>query len=79
MIKEKIEKIFKKTITKEDIEQIKIQQIARTLAKNKIDTQIKRKIFLKSIMGDNEIKQLIKDGKPKKAENRINTILRDWK
>jgi hypothetical protein len=30
-------------------------------------------------MCDNEIKQLIKDGKPKKAENRINAILRDWK
>ena len=79
MIKEKVEKIFKKTITEEDINQIKIQQIARTLAKSKIDTQIKRKAFLKSIMRDNEIKQLIKDGKPKKAENRIITILRDWK
>jgi hypothetical protein len=30
-------------------------------------------------MGDNEIKQLIKDGKPKKAENRIIAILKDWK
>jgi precorrin-2 dehydrogenase/sirohydrochlorin ferrochelatase len=73
------EKIFKKIITKEDIEQIKIQQIARTLAKSKIDTQIRRKVFLKNIMSDNEIKQLIKDGRPKLAENRVITILRDWK
>ncbi len=73
------EKIFKKIITKEDIDQIKIQQIARTLAKSKIDTQIRRKIFLKNIMSDNEIKQLIKDGRPKLAENRVITILRDWK
>ena len=73
------EKIFKEIITKEDIAQIKIQQIARTMAKSKIDTQIKRKEFLKSIMSDKEIKQLIKDGKPKKAENRIDTVLRDWK
>jgi precorrin-2 dehydrogenase/sirohydrochlorin ferrochelatase len=73
------EKIFKDIITKEDIDQIKIQQIARTLAKSKIDTQVRRKSFLKNIMGDNEIKQLIKDGKPKKAENRIIAILRDWK
>jgi len=79
MIKEKLEKIFKKTITKEDIDQIKIQQIARTLAKSKIDTQIKRKAFLKSIIIDKEIKQFIKEGKPKKAENRVITILRDWK
>jgi precorrin-2 dehydrogenase/sirohydrochlorin ferrochelatase len=73
------EKIFKDIITKEDIDQIKIQQIARTLAKSKIDTQVRRKSFLKNIMGDNEIKQLIKDGKRKKAENRIIAILRDWK
>ncbi len=73
------ERIFKDTITKEDIDQIKIQQIARTLAKSKIDTQVRRKSFLKNIMGDNEIKQLIKDGKRKKAENRIIAILRDWK
>lgn len=73
------EKIFKKIITKEDIDQIKIQQIARTLAKSKIDTQIRRKVFLKNIMSDNKIKQLIKDGRPKLAENRVITILRDWK
>jgi len=73
------EKIFKNIITKEDLAQIKIQQIARTLAKSKIDTQIRRKAFLKNIMGDKEIKQLIKDGKPKKAENRVMTILRDWR
>ncbi len=73
------EKIFKNIITKEDIVQIKIQQIARTLAKSKIDTQNRRKTFLKNIMDDNKIKQLIKDGKPKQAENRVIAILRDWK
>ncbi len=73
------EKIFKDIITKEDIAQIKIQQIARILAKSKMNTQIKRKAFLKNIMGDNKIKQLIKDGKPKQAENRVIAILRDWK
>ncbi|MDH3610585.1 MAG: bifunctional precorrin-2 dehydrogenase/sirohydrochlorin ferrochelatase [Nitrosopumilus sp.] len=78
-IKTQSEKILKEIITKEVIAQIKIQQIARTMAKRKIDTQIRRKEFLKSIMGDKEIKQLIKDGKPTKAENRINTVLRDWK
>ena len=78
-IKEQVEKACKKTITKEDINQIKIQQIARNLAKNKISTQIQRKVFLNRIMDDNEIKQLIKDGQTKKAEKHIITILRDWK
>ena len=73
------EKIFRKIITKEDIGQIKIQKIVRELAKNMISTQNERKTYLSSIMSDKEIKQLIKDGQLKKAENRAITILRNWK
>jgi len=73
------EKIFKKIITKEDICHIKIQNIVRDLAKNMISTQNERKTYLSNIMGDKEIKQLIKDGKLKKAEKRAITILRNWK
>ena len=73
------EKIFKKIITKEDISQIKIQNIAREHAKNTISTQNERKMYLSSIMGDKEIKRLIKDGQLKRAEKRAITILRDWK
>ena len=73
------EKIFKKIITKEDIAQIKIQKIARNLAKESIHTQTRRKKYLHSIMVDNEIEQLIKDGQLKKAEKRAITLLRNWK
>ena len=73
------EKIFKKIITKEDIGQIKIQNIAREHAKNMISTQNERKVYLNSIMGDKEIKQLIKEGQLKRAEKRAITILRNWK
>jgi precorrin-2 dehydrogenase/sirohydrochlorin ferrochelatase len=73
------EKIFKKIITKEDIDQIKIQNIIRELAKDMIPTQNERKMYLNSIIGDKEIKQLIKDGQVKKAEKRAITILRNWK
>lgn len=78
-IKVRSEKIFKKIITKEDIIQIKIQKIARALAKEQILTQTQRKECLQSIMTDNEIDQLIKDGQVKKAEKRAITILRNWK
>ena len=78
-IKTNAEKIFKKIITKEDISQIKIQKIARKLAKEIIPTQTQRKEYLHSIMIDNEIDQLIKDGQMKKAEKRASTILRNWK
>jgi len=73
------EKIFKKIITKEDIDQIKIQKIARKLAKEIIPTQTQRREYLRSIMNDNEVEQLIKDGQLKKAERRAITILRNWK
>ena len=78
-IKDKSEKIFKKIITKEDIAQIKIQKIARDIAKEVIPTQKQRKECLHSIINDNEIDQLIKDGQIKKAEKRASIILRNWK
>ncbi len=73
------EKIFRKIITKEDIGQIKIQNIARKHAKTMIATQKERKMYLNSIVNDKEIKQLIKDEQLKKAEKRAITILRNWK
>jgi len=78
-IKEKSEKALKKIITKEDIAQIKIQKMARKLSKEIIATQEQRRECLRSIMSDNEIDQLIKDGQVKKAEKRAITILRNWK
>ena len=77
-IKENVERTIKKIITKEDLTQIKIQQIARDLAKAKITSQPQRKLFLNTIINDKKIKQLIKDGQTKKIENRIFTMLRDW-
>ena len=78
-IKDRSEKIFKKIITKEDIAQIKIQKIAREIAKKTIPTQEQRKECLHNIINDNEIDQLIKDGQMKKAEKRASIILRNWK
>ena len=73
------ENIFKNIITKEDIAQIKIQKIARKLAKESIQTQIHRREYLRSIMVDKKIDQLIKDGQLKKAERQAITMLRNWK
>jgi len=78
-IKDKSEKVLKKIITKGDIAQIKIQKMAREKAKESIPTQEERRKCLRSIIVDNEIDQLIKDGQVKKAEKRAITILRNWK
>ena len=78
-IKSKAENVLKKVISKEDIIQIKIQKISRKLAKEIIPTQLQRKECLKSIMNDNHIDQLIKDGQIKKAEKRAIEIIKKWK
>jgi len=78
-IKSKSEKALKKVILKEDIAQIKIQKISRTLAKEIIPTQFERKQYLNNIMNDNQIDQLIKDGQVKKAEKRAREIIKKWK
>jgi len=78
-IKTKAEMALKKVISKEDIAQIKIQKISRKLAKEIIPTQFERKECLRSIMTDNHIDQLIKDGQIKKAEKRAIEILKKWK
>jgi precorrin-2 dehydrogenase/sirohydrochlorin ferrochelatase len=78
-LKLQTEKIFKKIIKKEDIYQIKLQQIARDKAKKTIPTQIERKKFLYSVLNDKTIKQLIKDNNLKKAQQRAMLILSKWK
>jgi len=78
-LKLQAEKIFKKIIKKEDIHQIKLQQIAREAAKKTIPTQLERKKFLYSVLNDKAIKQLIKDNKLKKAQQRAMLMLRMWK
>lgn len=77
-IKNQAEKIFKKIIKKEDIYQIKLQEIARNEAKKKLPTQMERKKFLYSVLRDSKIKQLIKDENLKKAQDRAMLILREW-
>lgn len=77
-IKNQAEKVFKKIIKKEDIHQIKLQQIARNAAKKNIPTQNERKKFLYSVLKDSKIKQLIKDEKLKKAQDRAMMMLKEW-
>jgi len=78
-LKLEAEKIFKKIIKKDEIYQIRLQQIARDAAKGKIKTQIERKKFLYAILDDVKIKQLIKDKEFTKAQKRAMAILSEWK
>lgn len=78
-IKLKAEKIFKKIIDREDIYQIKLQKIARDMAKEKIPTTLERKKFLYSVLNSGKIKQLLKEGNLKTAQKEMIRILGGWK
>lgn len=78
-IRMQAEKVFKKIIKKDDIYQIKLQEIARSVAKKKLPTFPERKRFLYGVMNDNHIKQLIKEGDFKKAQKRVVEMLGEWK
>ena len=78
-IRMQAEKVFKKIIKKEDIYQIKLQEIARSAAKSRLATPIERKKFLYSVLNDNQVKQLIKEGDFKKAQKRVMKMLGDLK
>lgn len=69
------EKVFRKLIKKEDIYQIKLQDFARKEAKKRLGTFPERKKFLYNVMNDNHVKQLIADGKLKKAQKRAIEML----
>lgn len=78
-IKERVEKSLKKIITEKDVAQIKIQEMAREMAKKNIPTQKQRREYLHHISNDDTIEQLIKDGQIKKAEKQARIILENWK
>ncbi|HWY36484.1 MAG TPA: bifunctional precorrin-2 dehydrogenase/sirohydrochlorin ferrochelatase [Nitrosopumilaceae archaeon] len=78
-IRMQAERVFKKIIKKDDIYQIKLQDFARNAVKTKLGTFLERKKFLYSVMNDNRVKQLIKEGNFKNAKMRVMKMLGDLK
>ena len=76
-IKLKAESFFKKSISSEDIYQIKLQKFARIEAKQVLSTQLDRKKFLYGVMNDKRVKGLLKEGKYKMAQGRVKKMLRE--
>ena len=69
---------FKKSISSEDIYQIKLQKFARFEAKQVISAQLDRKKFLYAIMNDKRVKELLKEGKYKMSQARVKKMLKEW-
>ncbi len=74
-LKMKTEKLLRRIINKEDIYQIKLQNVAREAAKSKIATVLGRKKFLYSVLNDSKIKQLLKHGDLATAQREVLRIL----
>jgi len=77
-IRLKMESFLKKNISSEDIYQIKLQKFARFEAKKVISTQLDRKKFLYSVMNDQLVKELLKEGKYKMTQTRVKKMLKEW-
>jgi len=77
-IRLKMESFLKKNISSEDIYQIKLQKFARFEAKKMISTQLDRKKFLYSVMNDQLVKELLKEGKYKMTQTRVKKMLKEW-
>ncbi len=78
-IKAKTESFLKKSISKDDIYQIKLQKFARFEAKQVLPTQLDRKKFLYTVMNEKRVKGLLKQGKYKMAQSQVKKMLREWK
>ena len=78
-IKAKTESFLKKSISKDDIYQIKLQKFARFEAKQVLPTQLDRKKFLYAVMSEKRVKGLLKQGKYKMAQSQVKKMLREWK
>jgi precorrin-2 dehydrogenase/sirohydrochlorin ferrochelatase len=70
-----LRKKIQATIKKEDLLQIKIQDYARNILKEKIDNQKERKEYLYKILEDNEIKKLLKEEKLEIAQEYIKKLI----
>ena len=75
LISKELRKKIEKVITVEDVMQLEIQSFARNILKEKVHDQKKRKEYLYTILEDNEIKYLLKNGKLEDAKACVDKYL----
>jgi len=74
----KAERVLRRIIKKEDIENAKLQEFARQAARPKIKTVGERKEFLYSLIKDSRIQNLIKEDKIEAAKSATLELLQKW-
>jgi len=74
----KLERILHRIIKKSDIENTKLQEFARIVAKPKLKTVKERKQFLYSLIQDNRIQSLITENRVEDAKTATLELLHKW-
>jgi precorrin-2 dehydrogenase / sirohydrochlorin ferrochelatase len=78
IIRDRIENAIKNIIGKKDTDNIKIQEFAREHVRNYIKNQHERRMFLYSLVDDQEIQELVAKNNMDKVKERIINTLDKW-
>ena len=78
IIRDRIENAIKNIIGKKDTDNIKIQEFAREHVRNYIKNQHERRMFLYSLVDDQEIQELVAKNNMDKVKERIINTLGKW-
>lgn len=74
----KAERVLKRLISKSDIDNIRIQEVARRMIRSKIPTVSERKKFLYSIIDNASIQKLIKENRMDDARQELVALINAW-
>ena len=74
----KAERVIRRLISKSDIENIRLQEVARRMIRKRIPTVTERKEFLYSIINNATIQKLIKEDKIDDARQEIVALINSW-
>ena len=77
-IRMKAERMLNKVISESDISNIILQEFARKMAKEKINTVKERKEFLYSLIKDKNIQYLLRSNKLDEAKMTASYLLKNW-
>jgi len=78
IIRDRIENAIKNIIGKKDTDNIKIREFAREHVRNYIKNQHERRMFLYSLVDDQEIQELVAKNNMNKVKERIINTLDKW-
>jgi precorrin-2 dehydrogenase / sirohydrochlorin ferrochelatase len=74
----KAERVIRRLISKSDIENIRLQEVARRMIRKRIPTVTERKEFLYSIINNATIQNLIKEDKIDDARQELVALINSW-